>query len=679
MDGGMRGIQADLMEIFDAVPTGIIIIDPENHRILGANQSASRMIGKTASEIVGSICFKYICQEEGSCPITDLGQLIDQPERILITSDGRSIPIMKNVSQLFYNDHRYLLENFFDISKLKQAEMAILHSEEQLKISESKYRAIIEDMPLLICRFSHDGILAFVNDAYCRYFKRDREDLIGRSFLCQIPEEARGTILDHLSSLKPDKPIVTYTHEVLLQDGGVAWQRWTDRGIFDSQGTIVEYQSIGEDISLEVAADLELKRRDILLAEVARAARIFLSERDFERAIGIVLDGLGRASGVDRVYVFQNTISEDGEPLMTCKYEWVGEGIVPQIDNPSFQMLPYNNGFNRWYNSFLDGLPIYGPARNFPESEQDILISMGIFSTLMVPISNKGTLWGYIGFDDCHSERSWSEIDISILQAAAASFGGAIERIAAEEEIAQARDLLEQRILERTADLASKTAEMERFIYTVSHDLRSPLVTVNGFVGFLKNDLEHGDVRRIEEDLDLIEQAVSKMDRLLEDTLELSRIGRVVNPPEAVPFGLIVKEALDQIGDKLETGGFDVLHPSDFPSVCVDRMRIVEVLVNLIENSVKYKTDHVQPLVEIGHRKDGDDIVFFVRDNGIGIDASQHKKVFGLFYKINPNSEGTGAGLSIVQRIIEVHGGVIWIESEFGKGCTICFTLPVVE
>jgi signal transduction histidine kinase len=106
-------------------------------------------------------------------------------------------------------------------------------------------------------------------------------------------------------------------------------------------------------------------------------------------------------------------------------------------------------------------------------------------------------------------------------------------------------------------------------------------------------------------------------------------------------------------------------------------MRMVEAMVNLIENSIKYRGEQQHPRIDIGYRTEAEKTVFFVRDNGMGIDLSQHEKVFELFYKVNKKSEGTGAGLAIVKRIIEVHGGRIWIESELGKGTTVCFTLPV--
>ena len=251
------------------------------------------------------------------------------------------------------------------------------------------------------------------------------------------------------------------------------------------------------------------------------------------------------------------------------------------------------------------------------------------------------------------------------------------ERKLAEEAIHKARDELELRVKERTAELEAKNSEMERFIYTVSHDLRSPLVTIQGFNEFLKGDIEKGDNEKVKADLRLIEDAVTKMDRLLSETLELSRIGRVANPPEDVPFEEIVQEALLQTSPRIKSAGIDVLVANDLPVVRVDKMRIVEAMVNLIENSIKYRGEQQHPRIDIGYRTEAEKTVFYVRDNGMGIDLSQHEKVFELFYKVNKRSEGTGAGLAIVKRIIEVHGGRIWIESELGKGTSVCFTLPV--
>ena len=141
-----------------------------------------------------------------------------------------------------------------------------------------------------------------------------------------------------------------------------------------------------------------------------------------------------------------------------------------------------------------------------------------------------------------------------------------------------------------------------------------------------------------------------------------------------------MEDALEQTAEQIKSSGVDISVSENLPTVHVDRMRIAEVLVNLIVNSINYRGEQPHPKIEIGHRIDNGEGVFFVQDNGIGIDPGQHEKVFDLFYQVDSGGKGTGtgAGLAIVKRIIEVHNSRIGIESEKGKGCTICFTLPVV-
>lgn len=224
-------------------------------------------------------------------------------------------------------------------------------------------------------------------------------------------------------------------------------------------------------------------------------------------------------------------------------------------------------------------------------------------------------------------------------------------------------------------ELREKNEELQSFTYTVSHDLKAPLVTISGFMGYLEQDARKGDIERLNKDIQRINEAVVKMQRLINELLELSRIGRLMNPPEDVSFGEIVREALELVDGPLKARQVKVEVEADLPSVCGDRERLVEVVQNLVDNSVKFMGDQAHPLVEIGMDRSRER-TFFVRDNGIGIEPEQQERVFGLFNKLDAQTEGTGIGLALVKRIIEVHGGKIWVESEgTGKGSTFYFTL----
>ena len=226
-------------------------------------------------------------------------------------------------------------------------------------------------------------------------------------------------------------------------------------------------------------------------------------------------------------------------------------------------------------------------------------------------------------------------------------------------------------------ELEAQNIEMESFTRTVSHDLKSPLFTIQGFLGLLGKDLAQGNIERAERDMTRIASATNKMYQLLEDLLALSRAGRLVGEVEEIDLDELVQETLELLTGQIEAAGLQVVVESGLPIVYGDRIRLQAVFQNLIENSTKFIGDQARPRLEIGARDNGGETVFYVSDNGIGIDPAEQKKVFGLFNKLDEKATGTGIGLSLVHRIIEVHQGRIWVESQgLGRGTTFCFTLP---
>lgn len=235
-------------------------------------------------------------------------------------------------------------------------------------------------------------------------------------------------------------------------------------------------------------------------------------------------------------------------------------------------------------------------------------------------------------------------------------------------------ELERERLIE---ELEGKNAELERFTYTISHDLKSPMITIHGFLDLLISDVRNHNLDEVEGHYQRVIDAISKMDQLLKELLELSRIGRIMNAPNELQFNTVVENAVDLTRGILNKRQIDVTVQANMPVVVGDMVRLREVLTNLIENASKFMGEQPSPKIEIGALiKDGRP-VFYVRDNGMGIEPQYHQKIFNLFDKLDAQSDGSGVGLSLVKRIIEVHGGRIWIESEGkGKGTTFYFTLP---
>jgi len=318
--------------------------------------------------------------------------------------------------------------------------------------------------------------------------------------------------------------------------------------------------------------------------------------------------------------------------------------------------------------------------KHLSKQEFDKLQAVGF--ELLVPLKGRDKLVGILCLGGKHSGQSYSQDDERILNALANQVAVAIDNARLYEALQQ--ELLERKKIEQQrealiSELESKNDELERFTYTVSHDLKSPLITIRGFLGYLEKDALDGDTERMKKDMTRIVDATDKMEDLLNELLELSRIGRMMNPPEVVPFAEIAQEAIKLVRGQIEEHGVRIDLAPGLPTVYGDRPRLVEVLQNLIDNACKFMGDQPEPCVEIGQRTVDEDgkPVFYVRDNGIGIEPQYYERVFELFHKLDPRSQGTGVGLALVKRIIEVHGGHIWVESAGpGKGTSFYFTLP---
>ena len=245
-----------------------------------------------------------------------------------------------------------------------------------------------------------------------------------------------------------------------------------------------------------------------------------------------------------------------------------------------------------------------------------------------------------------------------------------------DKEILQAivRDVTERK--QAGEALEKKTAEMERFTYAVSHDLKSPLVTIKTFLAYLEEDTKTHQTEKIAKDIGYIRSAADKMGFLLEELLEFARAGHAVNQPEEVSLQEIVHEALALLAGQITERKVQV-HVTRKPVwLYGDRSRLVATFQNLADNAVKFLGDKQRPRIDIGIDQIQGQNVIFVRDNGKGIAPHHQSKIFGLFSKLDDTATGSGIGLALVRSIVEAHGGKIWVQSEgLGKGTSFHFTL----
>ncbi len=325
----------------------------------------------------------------------------------------------------------------------------------------------------------------------------------------------------------------------------------------------------------------------------------------------------------------------------------------------------------------------------------------------MMTTMDQGSLWASataplaLAAGDGRAWIVWATVGLALILAAVLALVGrshrrqlARERAIAERERAINRDLRELADLkdllladraaeleereQLIAELEARNEELARFNYTVSHDLKNPLTTIKAYVGLVRQEAAAGGAEHLLRDLDRVGAAADRMHRLLEELLQLSRSGRAVDTSEAISLGRLAREAV-ALAEPIAERRVEVEIAPDLPVVHGDRDRLLEVFRNLLDNAVRYLGEQPAPRIEIGTRRqaDGETPAIYIRDNGIGIDPRYHRTVFRLFDRLDPDGEGTGVGLALVKRIVEVHGGRVWVESEGeGRGSTFCFTLP---
>ena len=237
------------------------------------------------------------------------------------------------------------------------------------------------------------------------------------------------------------------------------------------------------------------------------------------------------------------------------------------------------------------------------------------------------------------------------------------------------RERAEQALAEKAQELERSNADLQQFAYVASHDLQEPLRVMNGYLALLKDSYENGSAEDSLQLITRIENATSRMDTLIQDLLDFARVDTQKEPFRAADCNEVVEYALGNLEMAIKDSDA-IVKFSDLPTVNADQSQLVQLFQNLMGNAIKFRGD-TRPEIEVGAEPQSDQVLFWVKDNGIGIDSANVDRIFTIFERLNPMDRypGSGIGLSVCKKIVERHGGQIWAESHPGRGTTIFFTI----
>lgn len=246
------------------------------------------------------------------------------------------------------------------------------------------------------------------------------------------------------------------------------------------------------------------------------------------------------------------------------------------------------------------------------------------------------------------------------------------------EALVQENLSLKRKLKTKEALLHEKNAEIQQYLFTVSHELKTPIISMRGYSLLLQDFHFDGMNQEIRAYLERIATNLDQMEQLVDNLLDYTRIDVDIDECEEVEIIELLREALDELNFLIRQNNYDIKINPHLPTIFCKRKLMLRVFTNLLNNAIKYSKSNELPKIEVGYISDEIFHKFYIKDEGVGIAQSEKDKIFQIFGRLNNKKEakGTGLGLVITKRIIEKHGGEIWVESVKGKGSTFFFTLP---
>jgi PAS domain S-box-containing protein len=501
----------------------------------------------------------------------------------------------------------------------------------------------------LICIAGFDGYFKLVNPAWEQTLGWTPEELTSRPWTAFVhPDDLQSTIAEAARQTEQGNQTLAFENRYVARDGSYRTLSWNSTPCNARQ----EMYAIARDVTLERGARQALiELNDSLEQQVSERTKSLeervLQAEEARRNLNAVVRQT--TQGADRLRYFL-------QHLPVC---------AATIDAD----MRYTFATDRFKEQFAPDRPIVLGALHtelFPGKDEKWgrAVARSLAGETLDAIEERVTLAN--GGEEWLSWRAdpWATAN-------------GIRGMVFYAEVITARKEAENRIRAIATDLTRSNAELEAFTYSVSHDLKEPLRTIEAFSQVLLEDYAAVVDEQGKEYLRKVAAGSARMKRLIEDLLALSRIGKRDDGETPVDVNRVVADVIEGMRATIEVRSANVFSEPDFPLVLGDRSRVEQIFGNLIANGIKFnRSEH--PRIEVGVRDATDEcITFYVRDNGIGIDPAYHERVFGIFQRLHRREEfeGTGAGLAIVKRAVEALGGQIRVESDGERGSTFLFTL----
>ncbi len=499
-----------------------------------------------------------------------------------------------------------------------------------VKERSDQYRLIIENPVLGILWCNAANVVTEANNSFCNILNIPRQDVVGKNFnsLTHADDSHIGLSL-HQQLLAGIIDNYSVEKRYISRQNGSVWAKVMVTASKDSLGKIDSYIAIFQDIS-------ERKKAEELLRKSEANLRFLLNNSD---TAFILLDNEMRVITTNQV-AKEWALIELGRALND------GESFI--------NLLPemYKNNAEKIIQAAVDGNSY---------SYEDKYISRA---------GNTG--WYHIKFDCIRDEKGG-------ITGACISARETTPYRTAQAEVKAMNDLLEKKVKARTNELEVANKELEAFTYSVSHDLMAPLRIIDGFSQVLLDDYRNKLDEEGFQTLEVIKRNATRMGELVNDLLNLARLGRTNLVKRSTSMKDIVATVIDEM--RFTTNKLDAkIKIKDLKPADCDAVLMKQVWSNLVSNAIKYSRTKLEPLIEIGCLEQNGQTVYYIKDNGVGFDTQFSGKLFGVFQRLHKSNEfeGTGVGLAIVHRIITRHGGRVWADSRLNEGAVFYFALPVL-